>query len=120
MIDARTVRASPSAPGSTQGYDGGKRVKGRKRDIATDTLGLLLVLIVTAAGVQDSNGSKLVRSLGEWADCSWYGKLSYFFLTGPRGAWLGPLGVGVRADRARRSNRWAPAPSTAPMMGPIR
>ncbi|WP_229847429.1 transposase, partial [Kitasatospora griseola] len=43
-----------------QGYDGGKRVKGRKRHIATDTLGLLLVLIVTAAGVQDSAGGKQV------------------------------------------------------------
>nr|WTB36015.1 transposase [Streptomyces sp. NBC_00830] len=35
-------------------------VKGRKRHIATDTLGLLLVLIITAAGVQDTNGGKLV------------------------------------------------------------
>ncbi|WP_326793853.1 IS5 family transposase (plasmid) [Streptomyces sp. NBC_00841] len=60
VIDAQTVKASPNAPESTQGYDGGKRVKGRKRHIATDTLGLLLVLIVTAAGVQDTNGGKLV------------------------------------------------------------
>ncbi|MFB9573840.1 IS5 family transposase, partial [Streptomyces yanii] len=60
VIDARTVKASPNAPESTQGYDGGKRIKGRKRHIATDTLGLLLVLIITAAGVQDTNGGKLV------------------------------------------------------------
>ncbi|WP_406066288.1 IS5 family transposase [Streptomyces sp. NBC_01077] len=59
VIDAQTVKASPNAPEATQGYDGGKRVKGRKRHIATDTLGLLLVLIVTAAGVQDTNGGKL-------------------------------------------------------------
>ncbi|MFE7331854.1 IS5 family transposase [Streptomyces sp. NPDC057565] len=60
VIDAQTVKASPNAPESTQGYDGGKRIKGRKRHIATDTLGLLLVLIITAAGVQDTNGGKLV------------------------------------------------------------
>jgi hypothetical protein len=56
-----SVKASPNAPDSTQGYDGGKRIKGRKRHIATDVLGLLLVFIVTAAGVQDTNGGKLVR-----------------------------------------------------------
>jgi transposase len=60
IIDAQSVKASPNAPDDTQGYDGGKKVKGRKRHIATDTLGLLLVLIVTAAGVQDTNGGKLV------------------------------------------------------------
>lgn len=60
IIDAQSVKASPNAPEETQGYDGGKRVKGRKRHIATDTLGLLLVLIVTAAGVQDSAGGKQV------------------------------------------------------------
>ncbi|MFD8483826.1 transposase [Kitasatospora sp. NPDC059673] len=49
-----------NAPANSQGWDGGKRVKGRKRHIATDTLGLLLVLIVTAAGVQDSAGGKQV------------------------------------------------------------
>ncbi|MET8704740.1 transposase [Kitasatospora sp. NPDC004723] len=48
------MKASPNAPADSQGYDGGKRVKGCKRHIATDTLGLLLVLIVTAAGVQNS------------------------------------------------------------------
>lgn len=60
VIDAQSVKASPNAPDTTQGYDGGKKVKGRKRHIATDTLGLLLVLIITAAGVQDTNGGKLV------------------------------------------------------------
>ncbi|MFE6056884.1 IS5 family transposase [Kitasatospora sp. NPDC056446] len=60
IIDAQSVKASPNAPADTQGYDGGKRVKGRKRHIATDTLGLLLVLIVTAAGVQDSAGGKQI------------------------------------------------------------
>jgi transposase len=60
IIDAQSIKASPNAPEDSQGFDGGKRVKGRKRHIATDTLGLLLVLIVTAAGVQDSAGGKQV------------------------------------------------------------
>ncbi|KIQ66238.1 transposase [Kitasatospora griseola] len=60
IIDAQSVKASPNAPADSQGWDGGKKVKGRKRHIATDTLGLLLVLIVTAAGVQDSAGGKQV------------------------------------------------------------
>ncbi|MFI8281097.1 transposase [Streptomyces sp. NPDC085929] len=58
IVDAQSVKASPNAPEESQGFDGGKKVKGRKRHIATDTLGLLLVLIVTAAGVQDSAGGK--------------------------------------------------------------
>ncbi|MCX4515894.1 IS5 family transposase [Streptomyces sp. NBC_01619] len=60
VIDAQSVKASPNAPDATQGWDGGKKVKGRKRHIATDTLGLLLVLIITAVGVQDTNGGRLV------------------------------------------------------------
>jgi transposase len=60
IIDSQSVKASPNAPADSQGYDGGKRIKGRKRHIATETLGLLLVLIVTTAGVQDSAGGKQV------------------------------------------------------------
>ncbi len=39
---------------SSQGIDAGKKIVGRKRSIATDTMGLLLTLLVTAASVQDS------------------------------------------------------------------
>ncbi|GAA2916377.1 IS5-like element ISSco3 family transposase [Streptosporangium fragile] len=60
VIDAQSVKASPNAPETTQGYDAGKRIKGRKRHIATDTLGLLLVVLITAASVQDSTGGKQV------------------------------------------------------------
>jgi len=58
IIDARVVKTSPNAPESTTGYDAGKRTKGRKQHIATDTLGLLLALVITAASVQDTNGGK--------------------------------------------------------------
>ena len=39
-----------------RGYDAGKRVKGRKRHIASDTMGLLLAVVVHSAGIQDRVG----------------------------------------------------------------
>ncbi|WP_330315101.1 IS5 family transposase [Streptomyces sp. NBC_00523] len=54
VIDAQSVKTSTSVPASSQGIDAGKEIVGRKRSIATDTLGLLLAVLVTAAGVQDS------------------------------------------------------------------
>ena len=39
------------------GYDAGKKVNGRKRHIATDTLGLMLFVLVHAADVQDRDGA---------------------------------------------------------------
>ena len=43
-----------------RGYDGGKKVKGRKRHIAVDTLGLLLCVVVHAASISDSRGVHLL------------------------------------------------------------
>lgn len=54
MIDAQSVKTSTSVPASGQGTDAGKKIVGRKRSIITDTLGLLLAVLVTAASVQDS------------------------------------------------------------------
>ncbi|GHJ96914.1 hypothetical protein SNE510_64330 [Streptomyces sp. NE5-10] len=54
VIDAQSVKTSTSVPASSQGIDAGKKIVGRKRSIVTDTLGLLLAVLVTAAGVQDS------------------------------------------------------------------
>lgn len=52
VIDSQSTRISPQGGG--QGYDPGKKVKGRKRHLVVDTLGLLLAVYVTAASVQDS------------------------------------------------------------------
>jgi hypothetical protein len=41
------------------GYDAGKRIKGRKRHLVTDTLGLMLRIEVHSAGVQDRDGAAL-------------------------------------------------------------
>ncbi|WP_437029754.1 IS5 family transposase [Streptomyces sp. enrichment culture] len=54
VIDARSVKTSTSVPAAGQGIDAGKKIVGRKRNIVTDTLGLLLAVLVTAASVQDS------------------------------------------------------------------
>jgi len=51
VVDSQSVRTSPQ--GGPHGFDANKKVKGRKRHIATDTLGLLLAVVVTAASVQD-------------------------------------------------------------------
>ena len=51
IIDSQSVRTS--AQGGPKGFDANKKVKGRKRHLATDTLGLLLAVVVTAASTQD-------------------------------------------------------------------
>ena len=47
--------------GGVKGFDGGKLVKGRKRHIWVDSLGLLLAVLVTAANAQDG------RAACQWA-----------------------------------------------------
>ena len=44
------------------GYDSGKKIKGRKRHILVDTLGLLIVVVITAASVSEQAGAKQVFS----------------------------------------------------------
>jgi putative transposase len=51
VIDAQSTRASPQ--GGESGFDAGKKVKGRKRNLVVDTMGLLIAVTVTAASVQD-------------------------------------------------------------------
>ncbi|MFC9978163.1 IS5 family transposase [Spirillospora sp. NPDC127200] len=54
VIDAQSVKTSTNVPAAGQGVDAAKKIVGRKRNIVTDTLGLLLAVLVTAASVQDS------------------------------------------------------------------
>ena len=55
IIDAQSTRST--AQGGNTGFDAGKKVKGRKRHLVVDTLGLLLAVTITAASVQDRDGA---------------------------------------------------------------
>jgi putative transposase len=65
ILDSQSVKTTHIA-GTQRGYDGGKKIKGRKRHIVVDTLGMLLAVVVHAADWQDYDAAPLVlRSLRE-------------------------------------------------------
>jgi putative transposase len=87
-------------PAATSGFDGHKRVNGRKRHILTDTLGLLIAVVVTAAGVQDRDGAvalvRKARARGRrllaliWADNVYEGRWT---------GWARALGITIQIVR---------------------
>src|SRR5262249_19835224 len=58
IIDSQSVKRADTVGRDTRGYDAAKRTNGRKRFIVTDTLGLLVAVVVLAASVQDRDGDK--------------------------------------------------------------
>ena len=81
-IDSQSVKTTEEC--IERGYDAGKQVKGRKRHILVDTMGLLLFAMVLTANIQDRDGAKLLfgkikerfpRLALVWADGGYAGKL---------------------------------------------
>lgn len=56
LIDSQSIKTTRLG-GESRGIDGGKKINGRKRHIVTDTMGLLLAVVVHAANVHDSKGA---------------------------------------------------------------
>jgi putative transposase len=57
-IDSQSVKTAQG--GEERGFDGGKKVRGRKRHIVVDSLGLLLAVLVTAASVDDARAAQAI------------------------------------------------------------
>lgn len=84
IIDSQSVKGAASVPAVSRGYDGGKKINGRRRHVITDCLGLLLVVLVTAGNVTDRQAARvLLPRLRErfrkitlvWADGGYRGRL---------------------------------------------
>lgn len=58
VVDSQSLRGADTVAAAQRGYDAGKRTNGTKRHVVVDTLGLLLVIMVTAASVQDRDGGR--------------------------------------------------------------
>ena len=115
-LDSQSVK-STQIPG-VRSHDSGKKVTGRKRHILVDTIGLLMIVVVTAASVSDPAGAQLLFSrLGGagkklrriWVDGTYRGKLVDWGLTpkfGPNG-WHCALGAGADPSHGRGPARAA-------------
>jgi putative transposase len=88
-VDSQSVKTAQG--GEERGFDGGKKVQGRKRPIVVDSLGLLLAVVVTAANVEDAEaaqdlftdlpGRNYPRLRVVWADSKYHNYELYDWLS---------------------------------------
>ncbi len=111
IIDSQSVKTS--LVGGPRGYDGGKKINGRKRHLLVDTQGLIIRALVHPADLADRDGAKLLlaplksqlpRLQHIWADSAYAGKCAEWvhttlgwtleivkhWWTGVRWVWVGP------------------------------
>jgi len=118
VIDSQSVKVG-LAGAEAISYDGGKQVKGRKRHTMVDTLGLVMIVVVTAAGISDQEGARQVfQGLSEkrqqfqrlvriWADGTYRGEA---FMCWVMDSFRWVLEVVLRSDRVKgfvvQPKRW--------------
>jgi len=123
IIDSQSVKTTEM--GGPRGYDAGKKVNGRKRHIVVDTLGLLLLVMVHRADIQDRDGAcDLLQKLSElmtrlrlvWGDGGYVG----FLVTWAKRAFNWTIEIVKRSDDMqgfvvlpRRWSSSAPSPGCA-------
>jgi len=96
VVDSQSVK-STAVGGEERGYDGGKKVKGRKRHLLVDTEGFVLRAKVHSAKVMDYEGIKALLQRAEEA----FPRLSHLWVD------AGYRGEGKGADWVRKTLGWS-------------